>query len=332
MPESPVKPSRPKISLPHSWRPIAARSLGLALLMGALLPISLPAQPPAIDRTLWPNELTEFTPAAFNPVFQGTGVPGSWEMKIRERGWIERGPDHWRLWYTGFDGEKTTPRHLGLAISPEGFRWTRFPGNPVIGSTWGEDPCLAKTSTGYVMLCEGKEDQMQKFTSLNGEVWTHGGRVDIRLTNGDPIAPGPYGTPTLWHEEGANVWWLFYERRDAGLWAATSDDLQIWKHITDEPVLKPGSEGFDTVMIAGNQIFRHGGRYYLVYHGSPDTQAPRRWAVGLASSVDLRHWEKFPGNPLRPLEENKSSGMILHDGLKYRLYTTHDRVDVHWNP
>ena len=31
-----------------------------------------------------------------------------------------------------------------------------------------------------------------------------------------------------------------------------------------------------------------------------------------------------------PTDENKSSGILVHDGKQYRLYTMHDRVDVYF--
>jgi len=46
------------------------------------------------------------------------------------------------------------------------------------------------------------------------------------------------------------------------------------------------------------------------------------------SSKDLVHWQKYPGNPI--IGENKSSGIMIHDGKRYRLYTMHDKVCVHF--
>jgi hypothetical protein len=43
----------------------------------------------------------------------------------------------------------------------------------------------------------------------------------------------------------------------------------------------------------------------------------------------LIHWEKYARNPLFPIAENKSSGIVVHDGKQFRLYTMHDKVDVH---
>jgi hypothetical protein len=49
--------------------------------------------------------------------------------------------------------------------------------------------------------------------------------------------------------------------------------------------------------------------------------------VNLARSKDLVHWEKYPGNPI--VAGNQSSGIVVEDGGKYRLYTMHDQVRVY---
>jgi hypothetical protein len=147
------------------------------------------------------------------------------------------------------------------------------------------------------------------------------------MTNGDPISEGAYGTPFAWYEEG--LWRLFYERGDRGVWLAQSRDLKVWTNVQDEPVLARGPERYDREMIALNQVIRHDGRYYAYYHGSGTPAKPRLWTTNVAVSTDLVRWKKYPGNPLLPERENKSSGIVVFDGREYRLYTMHDRVDVH---
>ena len=91
----------------------------------------------------------------------------------------------------------------------------------------------------------------------------------------------------------------------------------------------PGPELFDRDLIACNQVFEHEGLYYASLHGASNGRTPRQWSSGIAVSDDLIHWKKYEGNPLRPISENKSSGLFIHDGTGYRFYTMHDRVDLH---
>ena len=275
----------------------------------------------------FPPELVQFQPFAKNPVFRGAGGQ-AWDAKIRERGWIMRDADDWRMWYTGYDGSEKPPMMLGYATSPDGISWTRRPGNPIDREHWVEDLMVVKQGDTYYMFAEGLDDQAQLLTSRDGLTWQREGRLDVRYVNGEPLKAGPYGTPTAWFENG--VWNLFYERSDLGVWLARSSDLKVWTNVQDEPVLTLGPGHCDQLMIALNQIIKHDGRYYAYYHGSGTPQKPRLWTTNIAVSADLVHWKKFAGNPLLPESENKSSGIVVHDGKQFRLYTMHPEVNVHF--
>jgi hypothetical protein len=123
------------------------------------------------------------------------------------------------------------------------------------------------------------------------------------------------------------VWYLFYERADAGVWLATSKDMKVWTNARDDPVIGLGPKEFDSQMIALNQIIKYEGRYYAYYHGSGKEQ-PDLWAPGVAGSTDLIHWTKYKNNPLRASKENRSSGIVVPAGDRFRFYTMHGKVDL----
>lgn len=271
----------------------------------------------------FPPQLVDFVPFEHNPVFAGAG-PGNWDVKIRERGWILREGNLYRLWYTGYNGEKTGIKQLGYATSEDGIHWKRYQGNPIYREHWVEDMMVLRDGDVYYMVAEGKGDVAQMLTSADGIHWTREGSLDVRTTNGKPLSKGPYGTPTLWLEN--DVWYLFYERGDQGVWLATSKDRKVWTNVSDEPVLARGPELYDRYAVALNQIVKHEGRYYAYYHGA-DTPEWRKWSTSVATSEDLIHWEKYLKNPI--LEDNKSSGILVNDGRRFRLYTMHDQVQLH---
>ena len=95
--------------------------------------------------------------------------------------------------------------------------------------------------------------------------------------------------------------------------------------VQEEPVLKLGPGDYDSEQIALNQVIKYQGRYYAYYHGSGHTSKPRLWCPAIATSTDLIHWQKYPGNPLRPMKENRSSGIVVPDGDQFRFYTMHDK-------
>lgn len=298
----------------------------LLVLMAASLFAPIEARLDADDQ-LFPKELVTFRPGSQTPVFVAAG-PGHWDVKIRERGWVMREDDGWYLWFTGYDGTRAGKKMLGYATSPDGIRWTRHPANPIYRDHWVEDMMIVKHDATYYMFAEGEQDQAHLLTSQDRLHWTRVGPLDIRKTNGNAVAR-PYGTPTAWFEDGK--WYLFYEKNDLGIWLATSKDLKTWKNVQDEPVLNMGPGDYDKGSVAFNQVLKHNGRYYACYHGSPGGERPYKWTSNIAMSTDLVHWTKYSGNPLTAAAENKSSNQLVFDGQGFRMYTTHDQVDVYFS-
>jgi sucrose-6-phosphate hydrolase SacC (GH32 family) len=305
-------------------RQLVVLLFGCVLLAALVLALAPAATKLPTREDAFPLELVSFTADARNPIFTAA-KPGEWDAKIRERGWIMRDGAGWKLWYTGYDGTADGIRLLGLATSPDGIHWTRYPGNPLIKDLWVEDMIVIRQGGTYYMFAEGAGDLAQLLTSADGIHWEPQGKLDVRYTNGKPLTPGPFGTPAVWHENG--VWYLFYERMDQAIWLASSRDLKVWTNVQDAPVLNRGPEEHDEHMIALNQVFRYRGAYYAVYHGTGGETARRVWNTNLARSTDLIHWEKYPGNPI---VRDRSSGQFHFDGRRLRLYTTHDRVDLYW--
>jgi hypothetical protein len=175
------------------------------------------------------------------------------------------------------------------------------------------------------MFAEGAKDIAHMLTSTDKVHWKDHGPLQIRYTNGQPLTAGPYGTPTVFREKG--VWYLFYERNDDAVWLASSKNLTEWLNVKDEPVLKKGPELYDKFGVAVNQIIAYQGRYYAYYHGTAFKDWSK-WSTNVAVSTNLTDWEKYGLNPI--MEENKSSGILVNDGSRYRLYTMHPEVNLHF--
>ena len=178
------------------------------------------------------------------------------------------------------------------------------------------------------MFAEGKDDIAHHLISTDAVNWERVGPLDVRLSNGKPIPEGPYGTPVVWYENGQ--WYLFYERRDAGIWLARSTDMKVGTNLNqDQPVMLPGPGIYDQKMVAMNQLIKYRGTYYMVFHGTAAARKPYLWTTNLAASKDLIHWVKYPGNPLTKPEANQSSGLLIPEGKQFRFYTMHGKVDLH---
>lgn len=279
----------------------------------------------AKEENLFPDEMIAFAPYEKTPVFAGTGA-NTWDQVIRERGYILREDDGYHLWYTGYrEDTNDSTMALGYATSPDGIAWTRYKNNPVFSESWVEDMMVIKSDSVYYMFAEGRNDIAHMLTSTDKIHWKDHGSLQIRYTNGQPLTPGPYGTPTIFIEDG--VWYLFYERNDNGIWLASSRNLTEWTNVQDEPVIKKGPEAYDKFGVALNQIIQYQGLYYAYYHGTA-FEDWSEWSTNVAVSKNLVDWEKYSLNPI--MEENKSSGILVHDGSQYRLYTMHPEVSVHF--
>ena len=308
----------------HQWRSSVIPFLLVCLTAAVAARADEPGQVPVPRerQEQFPRELVQWTASEHNPVFTGRG-PGHWDERIRERGWIMHEGDQWRMWYTGY--QPGGPMKLGYATSADGIEWTRHGDNPIYDEHWVEDMMVVRREGTYYMFAEGLRDRAQLLTSTDGIHWTRQWTLDIRRTNGEPLSEGPFGTPTAWFADGR--WHLLYERRDEAIWLATSTDLKTWVNVQDEPVLRPGPEAYDSKLVAVNQLVPYEGRYYIIYHGLGDTDG--NWTTNVAVSSDLLHWEKYAKNPLFPVDANKSSGILIPDGPRFRLYTMHNAVQLH---
>ena len=125
----------------------------LVLLSVSVVP-ALPLRQAVRAVPAFPPELVDWAPYEGNPLFAGTGRD-TWDREIRERGFILREGDAWRLWYTGYDTTRSETKSLGYATSPDGLRWSRYPANPVFDGVWTEDVFVVKHEGVYHMFAEG---------------------------------------------------------------------------------------------------------------------------------------------------------------------------------
>lgn len=275
--------------------------------------------------TDFPSELVDFVAAQQNPLLVSPG-PGRWDSAMRERGWVRREDDGWHLWYTGYDPAAPTERcALGYATSTDGVIWQRNTA-PIESSVWTEDTMILKEGDTYYMFTESEDNLSHLLRSTDKRHWTLVGQLDVRLQDGTPIAPMPFGTPAVFKEGG--VYYLFYERQDDGIWLATSTDLRVFTNVQDEPVLPLGPGASDSTQVALNQVIKYKGRYYAYYNGQGQG---RGWSTNIATSFDLLHWHKYANNPLFPVEDFVNSAMLVDDGERFRLYAMHTQVKLYYS-
>ena len=273
----------------------------------------------------FPPEIVRFKPYQGNPVFKGTGGD-TWDKNIRERGFILLEDNVYKMWYTGYNSDLSRLKYLGYATSADGIHWKRYPDNPIFKEKWTEDMFVFKDAGKYYMYAEGDQDVAHMLISSDGINWEEQGDLIILTTKGDTI-PGPYGTPSIFIEDGQ--WYLFYERNDLGIWLAKSDNKITWTNIQDDPVLPLGPDKYDIAAVAANQVVKFKGKYYMFYHATSSldwmtSSSPSIWTSNVAMSSDLINWVKYPGNPF--VEGDHSSPIVVKDGEKFILFTMHPDV------
>jgi len=79
---------------------------------------------------------------------------------------------------------------------------------------------------------------------------------------------------------------------------ATSRDGYHYTEPAQSLALPVGRDGsWDSFTVETQRIFMEGGLYYMIYCGS-DRNKDYPFHAGVATSADLIHWTKFPGNPV----------------------------------
>jgi hypothetical protein len=242
-----------------------------------------------VDASSFPAETVAFQPLPIVPALEPE--PGRWDAAFKERGFVRHDDDGWWLWYTGRSDEQDGA--LGLAWSRDGLAFDRLSPAPIYQERHIEDVFVFADQGTYYMFAEGENDEAQWLSSPDRIHWTRQGAVDVRLADGTPVPPGPLGTPSVVVE--GNTWYLLYERRDDGIWLAASTDHRTFINVQDDPVIALGPGSYDEVRVSLNQVVKYGGRYYAYYNAQG--RGPE-WTTAVASSTDLVHWDKYPGNPI----------------------------------
>jgi beta-fructofuranosidase len=83
----------------------------------------------------------------------------------------------------------------------------------------------------------------------------------------------------------------------ASIGHAVSTDLRSWTQLPD--AIRPGALGeWDDLATWTGSVIEHDGRWHMLYTGISNADEGLIQRVGLASSDDLIHWSKHPGNPV----------------------------------
>ena len=272
--------------------------------------------------------------------------PEAFDSHAVECPMVFRYGDRWYMAYSAIrltDGKSDST--IGLADSKDLVHWTNrrrilprgdpgeFDHGGISGPfVWQEGKRLYMTYAGFPRL--GYEARPGK----HGLAWSD----DLQTWTKSPHNPihGP-GTKGTWNDnivyktfvmKHEGKYWMFYNAHGSRgnceqIGLATSTDLVHWTEHPDNPLLRKGDpvKDRDHVIIADPWIMKSKDRYHLFYFAFDGKHAREC----LATSTDLLHWSKWPGNPVMDVGRRGTYDslhchkpcIVEADGVYYHFYT-----------
>lgn len=230
-----------------------------------------------------------WTKSTSNPVLSN-GQPGDFDADHVDYATVLFHDNQFWMWYVGY---KAGVRQIGLATSPDGEKWTKHPGNPVLtvgaSSTWDAQSVLQP-----VVIFDGKLFKM--WYNGSGRYIQAGGYAES--TDGiqwKKHQNNPVFTPlsNSWESNaiGINavsiangVYHMWYGGNDGIAtrfgYAISKDGVQ-WERYGGNPVLAPSiTDAWDRATLGGFDVLREGNTYKMWYSG----RNSEVWHIGYATS------------------------------------------------
>lgn len=264
------------------------------------------------------------------------GSYGTWDDRFTDPGAVVYYEGVFHMFRNGFRGFPATSR-VGYVTSPDGYTWTKQGEEPVFETS---DVSYAKIAM-YASSALVQEDGTWVIYFYTWDSNTFPGSSVI----GRATAPAPKGPwvadsdPVLlpgsvgeWDEQqvlaphvlqSVDGYIMYYTGTDkAGkqqVGMATSTDGIAWTKYNDsstadspqlesDPVLQPAEKGsWDGSWAHQPRVIKTDENWVMFYRGTQDANGGKM-ALGLATSEDGIHWNKFAGNPIfLPNEISKST-------------------------
>ncbi|MBU1707735.1 T9SS type A sorting domain-containing protein [bacterium] len=240
-----------------------------------------------------------------------TGNSGQWDDYRCIPGSIVANDSGYTMYYTGTHDFSNIP--LGVATSPDGYTWTRYPSNPIpnpVGWTPYAPYCPHVMpdmgSQGWVMF--GMRIEAGPFYDVCRAVSEDGIQWYM-----DPMTPvleadssGAWDnsdiyTPSVF--EWQDTLWMIYSAYNntegvTGIGLAFSLDRGItWTRDEANPILVPTqSSAWDHYILDARVAPWNDTLFVMTYSGVSRLQSFP--SIGIATSSDLRHWVRAPNNPV----------------------------------
>jgi len=257
------------------------------------------------------------------------GQPGTWDDRFTDPGAVIYHNGMFHMFRNGFRGFPAESE-VGYVTSTDGYTWTKQENDePVLKTsdvsyakiamyassvihedncwalffyTWDSNSYPSASVIGRATECIGGPAMAQWF--VDTEPILRPG-VDGAWDSKQVLAPH-----VLKNEDG---YIMYYSGVDASgvqmIGMATSKDEVHWTKYNDpattdkpyadsDPVFQPGEKGtWDATWVHQPRVFQTANGWVMIYRGVSDSRGANM-KLGLATSVDGIHWERYAGNPI----------------------------------
>ena len=318
-------------------------------------PTEIPITPTASATSTPQNTATPvpfFTVYGDQPIVS-KGQPGTWDDRFTDPGAVIYYDGMFHMFRNGFRGFPAESQ-VGYVTSPDGFTWTKQGDDPIFetndvpyakiamyaSSVIWEDDC-------WVLFFYTWDSSSYPSSSVIGRITqcVAGPALTEWIPDLEPILkPGADGE---WDEKQVlaphvlktdNGYVMYYSGvGDSGtqmIGMATSIDGVTWTKYNDpattekpyadsDPVFQPGEKGtWDAAWVHQPRVFQTTDGWLMIYRGTSDRNGSNM-KLGLATSQDGIHWERYAGNPIfKPSDINGAhqfwfTNAVLKDDVIY---------------
>jgi predicted GH43/DUF377 family glycosyl hydrolase len=236
---------------------------------------------------------------ARNPVLQ-PGSPGSFDYPNIHDPFVMRDGNGYRMYYTGFTGSRYA---IGIATSPDGIRWTKYAGNPVLTAQpnpWEfagpAEPKVIFDGTQYKMFYTGVDASgtygIGLATSSDGFAWERYSSNPV-LPKGPPGSWDQYAVGTIATFFANGKYYLYYGGGPyTPIGYAISTNGVDWTKYSGNPVFSPGPSGtWDGSRVEHGSILVEGTglKFWYSGYGYSSGLGGYAWQLGYATadSIDV---------------------------------------------
>jgi predicted GH43/DUF377 family glycosyl hydrolase len=273
----------------------------------------------------------------------------------------------YKMWYTcgGFnvpEDDYNLKSRICYCESENGIDWIKSEANPVVDIAYLDDIAWEKIAveTATVLIDE-EADPTQRYQMWYSGIGLIDGVYEIgQAVSADGLVWVKYWEPVLpiqslesWdsgflegpsvikNETGYHMWYAAYDGYFNGqvtdgkvcIGYATSDNGLDWVRYSDEPVMMPDADSWESVYVQDPHVIYYNDQYHMWY-GGVDHYDYFGQQVGYAVSDDGINWTKSPANPVLTLGEagswdaNTSSfPSVLLDGNQLKMWYTGKSIE-----